>query len=1084
MNNLKRIKRANKKLAKARRRLEVNKYRRIQAEKGNVLKSIFGFPKRTFLILLLGIFLISLVSSLEFDNIKSYNAETKTATIKNVFGLGQDIATAKLNTPQVYYVIPSDSVKVAEIEINGYTDYSNILSSIKSYDRKNKNKEVTKNYVLKYKKSYQIPSYNSICEDVPFPNQTIGKDCYSEADYSKMNNVETWEDWNGEIKEGETLTIGLFTDVKENEHIEWIPKIAGVEVKEWADFVGMTRGEHFNTAPNDQVGANTEQHFIIGNTSANANTNVTGISINITNSSVHTGKVWITIMYGNPTTGAILNATNITYGVFDTATMNSTGFTSGHFYNITLNNSQNYGGTLSAGGTYVWKLWANYSPADGNIGFSRNTTGIYGLTNGGNVKQFEMWNSSIAALSVLLNSPPNNQAFATQNLNFSGNVSDASSLGIKNVSLLINNTVNQTNTSTLQGSYNFTSVIIPDGFWSWSIIAYDNSNVRYNATNGTLNFLVDTIQPTIDFISPTENNNSYLNRNYILTNVSSTDVNLNNITTYLYNTSLWSSQINFTSPAFNNFTGLADGVYYFNATAKDNASNSNSTETRTVTIDTTTPQIQFVSPTPSNNSIVLETYFLINVSVTETNPSNITYTLFNSTSLVNSTTYTMATALSNTTINFTGLAYDNYFYNVTITDLATNTNSTETRKLRVFPLNISSETYNASAYETNYEFFGTNIATIPEVIFVTATLNYDAVGYLVNTTCSGGTCLVNRSIDIPLVTSGENQNKTFNWSFIVYTAAGGTTINSDSHDQNVTRIRLERYNATYPNQTLNFTIWDEVSRASLGEMLMQAEFETWLGTGSVKRVSNFSVTNVTDVNFSITPANETHYVDAFIQYDEANPVTALSSGLYNKRDYHLENATLTNTSQDIRLFLLNTSLSTSFIQKVITDTQQIIEGALVMSQRYYPDTNSYETVQIYKTDDNGQTVGFFQTEIPDYRTIVVKDGEILLTTNNGKVFPQTAPYTLTFTIGSTAESIWEQFEGITSLYSNLTFNKTSGMVSYQWIDTTGGLSVASKDLVRVYPVTAQNLYVALVAKSTYTPDANTTGFTIGVQLDA
>lgn len=49
---------------------------------------------------------------------------------------------------------------------------------------------------------------------------------------------------------------------------------------------------------------------------------------------------------------------------------------------------------------------------------------------------------------------------------------------------------------------------------------------------------------------------------------------------------------------------------------------------------------------------------------------------------------------------------------------------------------------------------------------------------------------------------------------------------------------------------------------------------------------------------------------------------------------------------------------------------------------------------------------------------------------------------------------------------------------------TGGLSVASKDLVRVYPVTAQNLYVALVAKSTYTPDANTTGFTIGVQLDA
>ena len=51
-----------------------------------------------------------------------------------------------------------------------------------------------------------------------------------------------------------------------------------------------------------------------------------------------------------------------------------------------------------------------------------------------------------------------------------------------------------------------------------------------------------------------------------------------------------------TSPVFINFTGLSDGVYYFNATVNDTYGNSNNTATRTITLDTTYPSLTINSP--------------------------------------------------------------------------------------------------------------------------------------------------------------------------------------------------------------------------------------------------------------------------------------------------------------------------------------------------------------------------------------------------------------------------------------------------------------------------------------------------------
>lgn len=115
-----------------------------------------------------------------------------------------------------------------------------------------------------------------------------------------------------------------------------------------------------------------------------------------------------------------------------------------------------------------------------------------------------IYTSNLSTIGLNLLHPTNTQNFTTQNLYFTSNVTSSDGvLGITNVSLLINGTVNQTNTSGFNGVYNF-SVTMPYGFWNYTFRAYGNDTAIYSSTNGTLNF---TVQPII-FNSYTFNTSS------------------------------------------------------------------------------------------------------------------------------------------------------------------------------------------------------------------------------------------------------------------------------------------------------------------------------------------------------------------------------------------------------------------------------------------------------------------------------------------------------------------------------------------------------------------------------------------------
>jgi len=70
--------------------------------------------KKLLLYIIIGMFMISFTTALEFDNVKNYDEVTKTVTITNAFGFGDDIATVKLNTPLINYVMRGEDRLVAE----------------------------------------------------------------------------------------------------------------------------------------------------------------------------------------------------------------------------------------------------------------------------------------------------------------------------------------------------------------------------------------------------------------------------------------------------------------------------------------------------------------------------------------------------------------------------------------------------------------------------------------------------------------------------------------------------------------------------------------------------------------------------------------------------------------------------------------------------------------------------------------------------------------------------------------------------------------------------------------------------------
>ena len=357
----------------------------------------------------------------------------------------------------------------------------------------------------------------------------------------------------------------------------------------------------------------------------------------------------------------------------------------------------------------------------------------------------------------------------------------------------------------------------------------------------------------------------------------------------------------------------------------------------------------------------------------------------------------------------------------------------------------NSQTYNSNVSETDEQIFSINVTyDSSHYDFISADLIYNGTTRTGTRVGTGNNVIFNVTFDIPLIqTLSESEIRNLTWEISLVEGATTTTFNSTTQSQNVSRIHLEECDGSYTVQALNFTAFDEGDSSRINPFYFAGDFNFWLGSGTVKRDNSFSDTSTAEMNLCISPEDRNFTVDANTEYnDEVNSTT------YNTRNYFFQQDIINNQSQDISLFLLNVDDSTSFILKVQDTNLLPVVDALIIIQRFDPGTGNFTTVSIAKTDDNGQTVGFFKTETVDYRFIIKKNGVILLQTSQQKVVPETAPFTLTFTVGADAGAPWERFEDLGNLTKTLIFDDSTGNATFAYSDVSGEFTLGRLVLKR------------------------------------
>jgi len=159
---------------------------------------------------------------------------------------------------------------------------------------------------------------------------------------------------------------------------------------------------------------------------------------------------------------------------------------------------------------------------------------------------------------------------------------------------------------------NFTSLGI------YNITAIYSGNENYTASSESWNVtVIDTTKPLISFGARTTNTSS-LSQNWIYANVTASDYLFSNISIYLYNTTgIVFTNVSGSSAYYLNYTNLADGTYFLNATVNDTSGNMNGTGTRTILLDITPPVISNLNNYTADGIINNNDSVILNATVTD-----------------------------------------------------------------------------------------------------------------------------------------------------------------------------------------------------------------------------------------------------------------------------------------------------------------------------------------------------------------------------------------------------------------------------------------------------------------------------------
>ena len=459
--------------------------------------------------------------------------------------------------------------------------------------------------------------------------------------------------------------------------------------------------------------------------------------------------------------------------------------------------------------------------------------------------------------------------------------------------------------------------------------------------------------------------------------------------------------------------------------------------------NTSVGEITVVLNTPLNASIISGSSLSFNATGTPSliNITNATLRLYNSsTTLFDEVVNIMDTTTNETIFNITSMRIGNYIWNVEFCGRNTTSaicgqgvsNFTFTRTAIINQsVNFSNPTIEGST-----ETFVLNLTFNSSVFSISsATFIYNQTGSSSTLIGTGDNILITSSKVIPGVSADTNNSFFWNLSFIDTVLGGGATLSTTLNNQSILNLGVDNC-AVFTNRILNFTVVDE----ELQTFIINATVETAINIFDSSRsnlIANLSnnLTNPVNVcmNLNLNTSNQ-YSLDVIARYEKPSE--------YANEYYNIVDSILNSTStvQTIILYDLNVSDSTEF-QLTFTGVDFLpVENALININRQYISENQFKTVELPKTDSNGQTILHLERNDVIYNIRIIKDKIIIGNFENIIAFCED------FTIGDckinlnaedSTEAVFNYNEDIGIIFTEPTYNNDTRIISFTFTTSDG-----------------------------------------------
>jgi hypothetical protein len=1035
-----------------------------------------------------------------FDNIKNYDAVEQKVTIENTFGLGRTIADIKLDTPLMVYV-PRGYQKVAQFTLNTYdTEYTNPLEKIDFYNKVDYTKEQDKAVTLERQFDYKLLTYEDVivddyvqeCSDfIDAKNGSKTNLCYDTIKGSHTEQREKWVEFDTAKLTAGKYTIGIFTDVKKGDVVEWIPSFYGVKITEFAGFSESLKAGLVVYYPMNEIA---------GTILIDAKNNVNATTFNEVTPNV-AGKLGLGKDFVRSGTNgfATLNSNMTSYAQMSVSSWVKTGTlilgNEANMFSTDTNNPREWGWSINSDG-YERLYWGAYNldnttnisaisgwvhlvitidddanilryyingvnvknmTLSGTIPYTatRVTIGASGYNNGsssydGLMDEVGWWNRTLswsevqdiynggAGLNfteitttinpyVQLNYPENFSNFSVSTIQFNYTGYVYSAGTTINQTELYIDGVSSEINSTDMA--NGTTYLISKSLGT----GYHNWSVKLWDTNGTTNqslywyFNITIYPPNVTIHFP------YSNSNYTTTNIhfNSTitdDFTLQNVTMYI------DGLVNNTNTS--GIEGLyqwdfilSEGNHNWSILAYDNDSNAVQTSTIPFSIDLTNPILSTSGIVSKYNSTL---------------PQNVTWSLFNADPhadkcwyyTTDNSTNISVTCNTSTITNFTSHGYKTIYYFGNDTLGHQSTGST-TLFIGYYPYTQSTDKANVGSGDSvifTLYVNGTDVSN--QFSSTTATLNFNGTSYT------------------PDTTDRTNQNYT-KYTKTLYMTIGNTTgaittYNWSYSIKNTTDIPL---NVTTANSTikiylmavrecvagdryiLNASIKDEELKSLINASLNTTNIEIDLLISSRANTSaiwNFSKQwiNNNTVYVCVSPnvlTYSSYKIDWTIGY---------SADDYVQEFYYMDNGTIDSTNyfnsyttNPISLYDLASVDSTTFLFSFKDENNLEVDDAIVHVYRYYIGEGVFREVERAKQDNNGETHVHLVEEDVIYYFMITQYGNVIFTSSQYNAKCLSTPCSLTLSASPDFLDFPDDYDKVNGTTYTVTSSKTARTVT-------------------------------------------------------